>query len=186
MIVWLGFGALLTAIVEIKVIMVVAARIGLIDTVLLLILFSAAGAWIVKREGVSALHRLRDSTRDGRIPTQAVVDGVMILLAGALLLPPGFVTGVAGLLLIIPPVRRLVGAAAADMIRVRVAKRFTVTRTVWNGRRNQPGAAWSGASRGASGRSTSGQSVPDDVIDLDGEEIDLSDSSAELGPVSSD
>lgn len=183
MIVGLGLGAVMAAVLEISVMVWVAERIGASNTVLLLIVLSAVGAWIVKREGLSVLRRLRENVRDGRIPPNAVVDGAMILVAGVLLLPPGFVTGLLGLVLILPPVRRVVGRMAADAIRVRAARRIPMTRrpntsTTGNG---DWGTRWQRQGPASKTRSTGSE-----IIDLDGEEIDLSDPSVELGPVTSD
>jgi UPF0716 protein FxsA len=54
------------------------------------------------------LRRLQRSLHEGAAPTREVVDGFLLLLAGALLVPPGFITDVAGLLLLLPPVRVVV------------------------------------------------------------------------------
>jgi len=183
-ILWLGLVAIVTAIVEIAVIVRVAESAGVGATLLLLVLCSAGGAWIVKHEGLATARRLRDTVSSGRIPTREVVDGAMVLVAGALLLPPGFVTGLLGLLLILPPVRRLVGGEVADHLRVRVARRIP-------GAGRAAGAAAGAAGRAArNGRSTSpggaGRPAADDVIDVDGEEIDLTTGTAELGPVPRD
>lgn len=181
--VWLGVGVVVTGIVEIAVMVEVAERIGASNTVLALIVLSAVGAWIVKREGLTALRRLREHVRDGRIPPNAAVDGAMILAAGVLLLPPGFITGLVGLVLVFPPVRRVVGRLVADAVRVRVARRIPVTRRQWAG--NGAGPGW-GTRRQRDGAASRPGTDPPDVIDLDGEEIDLSDSSVELGPVTRD
>src|SRR6187397_2532888 len=112
-----GIAAILIGAAEIWVMVQVASVIGVAQTVLLLILFSAGGAWIVKREGLAAMRRLQGNMRSSEFPASDVIDGFLILAAGALLLPPGFITGIAGLLLIIPPVRRLVGRMLSGSIR---------------------------------------------------------------------
>ena len=119
-----GLAAVITAIVEIWLMVQVAHATSASVTVLLLVLLSAGGAWLVKREGLAALRRLQGSMRSSTFPASDVVDGFLILAAGALLLPPGFLTGLAGLLLLIPPVRRVVGRFASEAIRVRIASRL--------------------------------------------------------------
>jgi UPF0716 protein FxsA len=99
---------LVAPIVELAVIVMVAGKIGVLDTLALLIVLSFVGAWVCKREGLAVLRRLQQTLAEGRTPHKEVVDGFLILLGGALLLAPGFVSDVFGLLLLIPPVRIVV------------------------------------------------------------------------------
>ena len=96
---------LVAPIVELAVIVVVAGKIGVLDTIALLIVLSFVGAWVCKREGLAVLRRLQQTLDAGRMPHKEVVDGFLILLGGALLLAPGFVSDVFGILLLLPPVR---------------------------------------------------------------------------------
>jgi UPF0716 protein FxsA len=95
-------------VVELAVLIQVATWIGVLDTIGLLLLVSVLGAWIVKRQGVGLLRRVQAELAAGRVPGAALVDGLLLLHAGALLLVPGFVTDAFGLLLLLPPVRALV------------------------------------------------------------------------------
>jgi UPF0716 protein FxsA len=95
-------------IAELWVIVQVADGIGILWTLLLLFGISIAGARLLKQQGTSTWRRLRETTSRGGIPTEEVTDGAMILLGGALLLTPGFLTDVVGLLLLIPPMRAVV------------------------------------------------------------------------------
>src|SRR5690349_7997551 len=81
---------------EIYVIIQVGQAIGAIPTILLLILESAIGAWVVKREGVRAWHTLVNAIRVGQLPTRELADAAIVLVGGVLLLTPGFVTDVFG------------------------------------------------------------------------------------------
>jgi UPF0716 protein FxsA len=92
-------------IVELYVIVQVSHAIGFGNALGLLILISALGAWLVKRQGVSLWRKAQLQLANRQVPTKEVADGVLILLAGALLLVPGFVTDAFGLLLLLPPVR---------------------------------------------------------------------------------
>lgn len=94
--------------VELYVIVQMAQRIGLLPALGLLVLLSLFGAWLVRREGVAVLRRLRGSLADGELPTKPLVDGGLIVVAGALCIVPGFVSACIGLLLLIPPVRAVV------------------------------------------------------------------------------
>lgn len=114
---------LVVPIVELAVIIQVGQAIGVGWTVLALLGISIGGAALVKREGLRAWRRFRDTLGEARLPTREVVDGALILLAGALLLTPGFVTDAVGFLLLLPPTRALVGRA----MRGRVRTSFGVT-----------------------------------------------------------
>ena len=107
---------------ELYVLIQVGRVVGALPTVALLLLVSAAGAWLVKREGLSVLRRAQAQLREGHVPTTELVDGVLIVLAGALLVSPGFVTDAAGILLLLPPVR----LALRTYARRRLARRTSV------------------------------------------------------------
>ena len=79
-----------------------------------MLVISLAGAWLVKRQGVGTLARMRAELDDGRVPTGPMTDGGLLGLAGFLLLVPGFVTDVFGLLLLLPPVRGGCAAGSGD------------------------------------------------------------------------
>ena len=95
-------------IAELWVIVQVADSIGVIWTLVLLFAVSIAGAWLLKQQGVSTWKRLRETTARGGIPTKEVTDGALILLGGALLLTPGFLTDIVGIVLLLPPSRAAV------------------------------------------------------------------------------
>ena len=91
--------------IELFVLIRVGQVIGALPTIGLLILVSIVGAWLVKREGFATLARARERIEARQVPGREIVDGVLILFAGALLVTPGFVTDVLGVLLLLPPVR---------------------------------------------------------------------------------
>jgi UPF0716 protein FxsA len=92
-------------IVELYVIIQVAHVIGGWETLALLLVESFIGAWLMKQQGRGALRRLTQSLNEGRMPTKELVDGGLILFAGALMIAPGFITDALGYLLLIPPTR---------------------------------------------------------------------------------
>jgi UPF0716 family protein affecting phage T7 exclusion len=94
-------------ILEIAVFVQVASMIGVLDTVGVLLLFSIGGLLLVRHEGMGTWARARDELDAGRMPTGHLADGAWLFVAGVLLLIPGFVTDIAGLLLLLPPVRWL-------------------------------------------------------------------------------
>jgi UPF0716 protein FxsA len=96
---------LVVPLLELVVIIKIGAAIGVLDTVGLLVLSSVVGAWLMKREGLGVLRRMQAALNAGRLPGQELVDASLILLGGALMVAPGFLTDVAGMLLLVPPVR---------------------------------------------------------------------------------
>ncbi len=115
---------LIVPIVELAVIIQVGQVIGTWNTIAVLLLVSFGGAWLVKREGVTVVRRFRLQMEAGHVPGRELADGVLILFAGALLLTPGFVTDVFGLLLLLPPVRSAVRAAALHRVVERSHRRL--------------------------------------------------------------
>ena len=98
---------LLTGIVEVAVFVLLGRWIGFGWTILLVAAVSVLGLVLLRREGMRAWRGFRAAAEDGRPPGPQVSDGLVGLLAGALLAVPGLVTGVVGLLLTVPLVRRL-------------------------------------------------------------------------------
>ncbi len=100
--------AIVVGVVEISIIIQVGQWIGFLNTVGLLLLVSLIGAWLVKRQGLGVMARIREQRSAGRIPATEAFDGALILVAGVLLVIPGFVTDAFGLLLLFPPIRAVV------------------------------------------------------------------------------
>ena len=90
---------------EIYVLLQVGHAVGVLNTLALLILVSMVGAWLAKREGLGVLRRMQEAVNAGRVPGKELTDGFLILLAAALMITPGFLTDIVGILLLLPPVR---------------------------------------------------------------------------------
>jgi UPF0716 protein FxsA len=90
---------------EIAVFIEVGGFLGLWPTLGVVILTAIAGTTLLRHQGLATLGRARSNLEAGRLPMVEVFDGVCLLLAGALLLTPGFVTDLAGLLLFVPTLR---------------------------------------------------------------------------------
>jgi UPF0716 protein FxsA len=118
-------------IAELAVIVQVADGIGIPETIALLLLVSVAGAWLCKREGVGVLRRIQGSLDRHELPARDIADGGLIMLAGALLVTPGFLTDVLGILLLFPPTRALFRAVFLTVL----ARRAQVTVVTGMGRR---------------------------------------------------
>ena len=124
-------GLAVLAVAELYVIVQVASAIGALETIALLVVMTIVGIWLVKRVGIQLLGRLQAQAAAGKVPTDQLIDGPLLLLAGLLILIPGFITDVAGLLLLLPPTRALV----RKMFRGTLAGRVTSGATTWVNRR---------------------------------------------------
>lgn len=96
-----GFG------LELWGLITVGSLIGGWNTVLLVILTGLLGAWLAKQQGVQVLRTLQFQLSRGQMPTETIIDGVLILVGGMLLLLPGFVSDVIGLIFLIPYTRMI-------------------------------------------------------------------------------
>ncbi|MBS3735766.1 MAG: FxsA family protein [Candidatus Bipolaricaulota bacterium] len=92
--------------IEIYLLIRVGNAIGYFLTALLVVGTGLVGALLARREGISVLRRMRKKFREGRMPAEELIDGVILLLSGAFLLTPGIVTDVIGLAGLIPFFRR--------------------------------------------------------------------------------
>ena len=115
-------------ILELFVILQIAAEIGVLWTVGLLIADSILGSILMRSQGRAAWRRFNETLQTGRPPAREVLDGVLIIFGGALLLTPGFVTDIVGLTFLLPPtravlrrllVRRFAGRMIASATRTR-------------------------------------------------------------------
>jgi len=92
----------LVPLLEIWAILQVGQLVGPWWTIVLLVLDSLLGAWLIKREGGRAWQALRVALQSGRMPARELADGALILIGGTLMLSPGFVLDLVGILLILP------------------------------------------------------------------------------------
>lgn len=106
---------------ELYVIIQVGEAIGLVPTLALLLADALLGSILLRHQGRGAWIRFNRALAEGRLPHKEVFDGVLIILGGALLLTPGFLTDILGLIFLIPPTRALVRAMSARLVRRRLA-----------------------------------------------------------------
>jgi UPF0716 protein FxsA len=111
---------LVMPLVELAVIIQIGGAIGVLNTAGLLLLSSIVGGWLMKREGIGVLRRMQAAVAAGRVPGKELADAALILFGGALMVAPGFITDVLGMLLLLPPVRAVVRAALRRKLAVRV------------------------------------------------------------------
>jgi UPF0716 protein FxsA len=119
--VWLLFALFIVVpLVEIYVIIQVGQTIGPWWTILLLVLDSILGSWLIKREGSRAFRALREAVGTARMPARELADGALILVGGTLMLTPGFVTDAFGILMILPVTRPLFRRALTRVVASRL------------------------------------------------------------------
>jgi len=106
-------------IAELYVIVQVGQAIGIWPTLALLLADALLGSFLLKHQGRGAWRRFNEALAQGRFPGREVVDGLLIVVGGTLLLAPGFLTDIVGLILLIPPTRAIVRG---------ILRRFTIGR----------------------------------------------------------
>jgi UPF0716 protein FxsA len=127
---WLGVAAavlLVTAIAEVAAFVLVAKAIGVGWALVAGVVTTVLGGWLLRREGVRGWRRFRSALQEGRPPGAEASDGLAGLTGAFLLVLPGFVTDLVGLLLLVPPIRRLTGRG------IRVATERRVSSAVAGG-----------------------------------------------------
>jgi UPF0716 protein FxsA len=112
---------LVVPIAELFVLVQVASGIGVGNALVLLVAVSIGGAWLTKRAGLGVLRRLRSTVDAGKVPSAELVDGFLVLLAGAMLLTPGFLTDALAVLLLLPPSRAAVRTVLLRRFRSRAS-----------------------------------------------------------------
>ncbi|MBK6855879.1 MAG: FxsA family protein [Microthrixaceae bacterium] len=142
---------------ELWVIIQVAQVIGGWETIALLVVESAIGAWLLKAQGISVLARISQAVDDGRIPDRELLDGFLLLVAGALMLAPGFVGDLLAYLLVIPPTRALFRAPLLARFKAGKLGAFSAFSA------SASGGRWVGSFRSSGGGFYTG-----DVIDTSG------------------
>ena len=106
---------LLVPIAEIYVLIEVGAVIGAVATIGLVVLTAVVGAALMRAQGLSTLLRARAAMGKGEVPALELLEGAVILIAGALLLTPGFITDAIGFACLAPSIRRRLILAAIDL-----------------------------------------------------------------------
>ena len=145
---------------ELYVIILVGQAIGLIPTLVLLLLDALLGAMLLRHQGRAAWIQFNRALAENRLPHKEVYDGILVILGGALLLTPGFITDIFGLVLLLPPTRAIVRGITSRIVRRRVAMGATIW-TVGRGQRPPGRRPAAGGPAGPPPRGT----APDDLFD---------------------
>ena len=92
-------------VIEIGLLIEIGGRIGALYTIALIIFTALLGSWLLRQQGFSLLNKIQSDMSENKLPGRELVHGVLIIVAGVLLLTPGFATDAIGFLLFIPAVR---------------------------------------------------------------------------------
>ena len=98
-------------IIEIYLLIQVGEQIGALPTVALVVLTAVLGVWLLRWQGLATLAQVQQSMAQGQLPAIPLIEGMFLLVAGALLLTPGFFTDAVGFILLIPPFRQAIARA---------------------------------------------------------------------------
>ena len=161
----------------------VAGYIGWVTTVALVVLTGLLGMLLVRAEGRHTLQSLQRKLAVGELPTAELLDGGLLIAAGAFLLTPGLVTDTIGFLLAVPvtryPVRELLDRYVLTPYVDERTGGFA-TGTVWTGGfpgpEDRPGGVGGAGNGGSGGSSTDGgRASDDDVVDVDPDDYSVRD-----------
>jgi UPF0716 protein FxsA len=112
---------------ELYVIIQVGQEIGALPTIAILIADSILGSILMRAQGRAAWRRFNRAIAEARVPTNEVLDGVLVIFGGALLLTPGFLTDILGIVFLLPPTRALV----RRLLLRNVAARMAASAATW-------------------------------------------------------
>ena len=107
--------------IELLLFLYLGSRIGIGTTFAIIIATGFLGAYLTKSQGLKALKNYQDTISQGKLPHEAVLDGLMILVAGAVLLTPGFLTDTIGFTLLVPAARKWVRGLLSQYLKGRVS-----------------------------------------------------------------
>jgi len=109
--------------IELYLLIMLGARIGPMPTIGLIVLTGILGATLARQQGLSTLAKIQNELKQGRAPTQELVEGAMIVVGGLVLLTPGILTDIFGFAMLVPGIRK----SLAKQFKVRFPQGFTST-----------------------------------------------------------
>jgi UPF0716 protein FxsA len=116
---WFGAFLIFVAVplLELALLIKVGQSIGFWSTMAIIVLTAGLGVAVMQSHGLKTMQRLQAALADDKTPVPSVIDGTFVMFAGLLLISPGLITDVLGLLLLIPPLRRAVGTWCVERLR---------------------------------------------------------------------
>lgn len=109
-------------IVEIAVVLLSGKLLGIVPTLLLIVITGALGIYLAKTKGLNAFQQLKVAIENGQAPGDAIIDGVLTFIGAIILIFPGFVSDIIGILLVIPTTRKLFKPAIYYWLRKKMKK----------------------------------------------------------------
>ena len=97
----------LIPVIELYLLIEIGHIIGSVNTVLVIILSGITGAYLARMQGMNTMIKLQNSLSQGIMPKEEIIDGIIIFIAGIVLITPGFLTDITGLLLLFPITRKI-------------------------------------------------------------------------------
>ncbi len=111
---------ILVPVAELYLFITLGDQLGLGNTLAIIFVTAILGAALTKSQGRRAMLKFQQATNEGRMPAREAMDGLMILLAGAVLITPGFLTDAVGFLLLVPPVRTVVAGYLGKRLKEKI------------------------------------------------------------------
>lgn len=111
---------ILIPLAELFIFIRLGSKLGFPLTLAIIIVTAILGAALTKSQGRQALAKFQQALREGRMPHREATDGLIILVAGALLLTPGFLTDTVGFCLLLPPIRALIRGSLAQVLKDKI------------------------------------------------------------------
>lgn len=121
MLVWLFVLFTVVPVVELWLLITIGRSVGALPTVLLVVVTGVVGASLARHEGTRVFRGWRAAITEGRVPEEGVLEGALVLVGGVLLLTPGLLTDVMGLVLLLRPTRHLIAGIVRKRIEAKVA-----------------------------------------------------------------
>lgn len=111
---------IIVPVIELALFILLKEQLGLLNSLIIIVITAFIGAALTKSQGRRALTNFQNATAMGKMPHKEMVDGLLILIAGAVLLTPGFLTDAVGFLLLLPPARAVVRKILTDKLASKV------------------------------------------------------------------
>ncbi len=109
-------------IIEISIFISIGSKIGIVNTILIILLTAIIGIFMVRRQGISLLFDAQKNMRDGIFPTQAIKGAIFLLISGLLLITPGFFTDIIGFLMFIPQIQKIISKMSYNYFQSKIYK----------------------------------------------------------------
>ncbi|MEY3807045.1 MAG: hypothetical protein RI893_21 [Pseudomonadota bacterium] len=117
---------------EIYLLLQVGGIIGAFPTILLVVFTAVLGSWLLKQQGFATFQRFQQSLAQGVIPAYEMIEGPIILVGGALLLTPGFITDIIGFACLVPSLRRKIAQFVIENYLVQASEHFQQAKSTEN------------------------------------------------------